>query len=594
MRAMFEGRHAKILVDVVVPAHDEAGSLVAFLRSVVVDAATLDLQVVVVANGCNDDTAERARHLAASAVEQGVLIVVEELPQAGKARALRAGDRHWRGGVLVHLDADTVLLPGALSALARTLAARQTPTLASPRPLIVRPRGWVSRSFARLWSRLPSVADDVIGAGCYAVNAPGRQRWDEVPDVVADDAWLRSRFAWQERVLSKPAFLLILPEWPELVSVVGRWRNGNAELRTASPAAGARRGATTVIGRPWLWPALPGFLVVLLASRTRRRGAGWARASDLRQLRSPAARLRPQVHVVVVTHNSRTVVDACLDSLVSRSADLVVTAIDNGSNDDTAEHIRRTHPAVELVALDDNIGFGPAANLAAQLAGSRGLDADHVLLVNPDARLEATTIDALVATAAAIGEPAIVGGAAFDGDGRADWTTCLAAPSLWTAVAFGTGLSMARWAPLLDPDALGGWPRTGVRDVPALTAAVLLVDRRAWRDLSGFDEAYWLYGEDVDLCVRARRRNIRVIFTEAARYTHLGGDSSTPADRTLRIMTGKATLVARHLPSWQRPAGRAALVLGVGIRAVLEPLLHRQPAVWVPTWRLRRQWAAGW
>ncbi|SES39182.1 glycosyltransferase family 2 protein [Actinokineospora terrae] len=252
-------------VDVVVPARDEGALVGAGVRSVFAGSAGLDVRVIVVANGCTDDTAERAREAGATVVE---------VAGEGKAAALNVGLARCRDGAVVFLDADTVLLPGTLARMAAAMDAPE-PRLVGPRPLVVRPTGWLARSFSAVWTRLPAVTGDVVGAGCYAINAAGRALVPRFPDVVADDAWVRMQF--RERIVAGE-FLLVFPEGRELVDVVRRWRDGNAALPEA-PSAGAGQNLGFVLRNPALWLRLPGFMAVLALGRRQR---GWARSEGVR------------------------------------------------------------------------------------------------------------------------------------------------------------------------------------------------------------------------------------------------------------------------------------------------------------------------
>jgi glycosyltransferase involved in cell wall biosynthesis len=264
-------------VDVVIPAHNEQALIGACLAAVGGDSHGLDVRVIVVANGCDDATAQIARDAGA---------IVAELPTPSKPAALNAANVHLRGVPVVYLDADTVITPGTLQALLAAMDAVGGAVLAGPRPILVRPRSRVTRGFAAVWSRLPSVAGDVIGGGCYAVSAEGRRRWADFPDVIADDGWVRSLFSRAERVVAEGAgFLLVLPSGAELGRVLARWRRGNAELGpSASPAAGHGSNARAVLAQPGLWPHVPAFLWVQATSRLYRRRR-WARADSLRERR---------------------------------------------------------------------------------------------------------------------------------------------------------------------------------------------------------------------------------------------------------------------------------------------------------------------
>ena len=271
-------------IDVVIPAYDEEALVGGCLSAVLRDAGGIDLRVVLVANGCADRTAAVARDIAGRA--PGRPLVVVEIPDASKPAALNAAEPYRRGCPVVYLDADTVITPGTLAALATALYATSAPRLVAPPPVLVPPEDWLARHFAEVWTALPAVAGQPFGGGCYAVNAAGRARWGAFPDLVADDAYVHSRFAAGERgVTSAGGLLLVLPGWRELIRVADRWRRGNAALaRTAdaaSPSAGARRNLAAVAARPRLWPYLPGFLLVSRGGRIRRPER-WARAAGVR------------------------------------------------------------------------------------------------------------------------------------------------------------------------------------------------------------------------------------------------------------------------------------------------------------------------
>lgn len=450
-------------LDVVVPARDEQVLLPRCLRALLWDARDLELRIVVAANGCADATPVAARRFLPAARELGHELVVLELPRPGKAAALNAASPFTRGCPVVFLDADTVLVPGTLRALAQALGAWAPALLAAPSPLLVRPRTPTARSYAAVWRTLPAVASDVIGAGCYAVNAAGRARWSAFPDVVADDAYVRSRFAREERRVGSGAFLLELPERRELVRVLSRWRRGNAQLRErfgveADPSAALRRNAAHLAARPALWRHVPAFAALTAASRLRRprpRGAGaaWERADSVRQEGGGTICLppvRPRVHVIAVAQDSRGDVDGCLASLRSSVAELTATVIDDASADGTPQGVAPL-PSGACPRSPGTRGLAAAVNRAAR---SRG-EADYLLLVKSGVRAAPDALDQLLALALRYPAAGLYGG------------------------------------------------RAGA--VTAFAGSLLLVDRSLWRLLGGLDEGSRRSGVDIDLCVRARR-----------------------------------------------------------------------------------------
>jgi N-acetylglucosaminyl-diphospho-decaprenol L-rhamnosyltransferase len=297
------------------------------------------------------------------------------------------------------------------------------------------------------------------------------------------------------------------------------------------------------------------------------------------------------VSVLVVSYETRELTLQCLESLLASTVALrlQVVVVDNASRDGSAAAVAAQFPAVELVALDENVGFARAVNLAAGRAEGR-----HVLLLNPDTVVPAGTVDALVAFAEAHPEHGIVGGRTLRADGSLDPSSCWGAPTPWSLLCFAVGAStLFRGSRVFDPESLGPWPRDSVRTVDVVTGCLLLVGRDLWRRLDGFDPRYFMYGEDVDLCLRARRLGFWPAITPEATITHLvGASSATSGEKRQLVLTGKATLLHKHWGPVGGPVGVGLLVAGVGLRAAVAAVRGR-PDQWSHTWRRRRAWARG-
>jgi GT2 family glycosyltransferase len=162
---------------------------------------------------------------------------------------------------------------------------------------------------------------------------------------------------------------------------------------------------------------------------------------------------------------------------------------------------------------------------------------------------------------------------------------------------FATGLTTIaprnRW---LDPESLGSWQRDSVRDVGVITGCFLLAPASIWEELGGFDERYFMYGEDVDLAMRARAAGYRLTICPDAKLVHeVGQSSATPVDKTLLLYRGKASLVRSH---WRGPArafGLWLLVAGIGVRAAASSLAPGASAAnrWQTLWKRRAEWLEG-
>ncbi len=215
---------------VVIPAYNEAAVLARCLRALepaLHPRADFRVEVVVVPNGCTDDTGDIARE----AARRSPAIRVVELPEGSKIAALNAGDDDATVFPRIYLDADIELSPGALPAMVaslQTAAAR----VAAPRVRFdVDHADVFVRSFYRAFERLPYVRDGLIGLGVYGVSEQGRARFGRFPDVVADDLFVQRLFAPEERQIVDAEFRVRVPsDVGSLIRVRTRVARGNAQL----------------------------------------------------------------------------------------------------------------------------------------------------------------------------------------------------------------------------------------------------------------------------------------------------------------------------------------------------------------------------
>lgn len=267
------------MTSVVIAAYNEAAVIGANLDRLLAGAAPGELEVVVVANGCSDETASvaRARH-----------VTVLDLPEAGKAGALNAGDAAATGYPRIYLDADVGATVDTVRALVGALGEASGPLVAVPdRRLVVSGRPPAVRCYYAIQSRLPAARTGLYGRGMIALTEPARARFERFPDMLADDLFLDSLFAADERVVV--ASVRTTVETPrrtrDLVGRLARVRRGNAALR-ASGRPGVRSSDRTswlrdvVLPRPWLAPAGVVYAVITLVAERRARRADISWATD--------------------------------------------------------------------------------------------------------------------------------------------------------------------------------------------------------------------------------------------------------------------------------------------------------------------------
>lgn len=271
-------------MSVIVPASNEAGYIAACLKALLASAPVPGgAEVIVVANGCRDDTADRARSFADKAQAAGWGFRVIDRPEGGKIGALNAGDRLAAGDMRAYLDADVTVDPALMAQLVGALGVAGA-RYASGRAVIPRAESLVTRAYARFWQTLPFAQSVAPGYGLFAVNALGRARWGDFPDLISDDTFVRLQFAPHERTgCPAPYHWPMIEGFSALVRVRRRQDAGVAQIAALYPDLLAREakaplGARGIIRRAVADPV--GFTVyaaVSLAVKLRRGGVDWVR-----------------------------------------------------------------------------------------------------------------------------------------------------------------------------------------------------------------------------------------------------------------------------------------------------------------------------
>ena len=272
----------------------------------------------------------------------------------------------------------------------------------------------------------------------------------------------------------------------------------------------------------------------------------------------------------MVNYNAAEHLASCLSSLQREGVETVLV-VDNASRDDSREVVERT--GAGWLQTGGNIGYGRAANLgvaSAELAGAQLL-----LISNPDVVLCDSAVDHLVAAMDGDERLGIVGPRILNPDGTV-YPSARTFPNMVDAIGHGLlGMVMprnrfTRRYRLLD------WDHSRPGKVDWVSGACFLVRREVWEEVGGFDPAYFMYMEDVDLCWRARSRGWEVAYEPKAEVVHVQGVS---ADRHPYRM-----LAAHHRSMWRFAAAtttgsrRAFLpVVGAGLlaRLVAAALWHR-------------------
>jgi len=292
------------VTSIIIAAHNEAAVIGQCLDSLLAGVPRGDFDVTVVANGCTDATAGVA------AARPGVRVL--DLPEAGKAAALNAGDEAAAGFPRVYLDADIVIsaagIRALVEALGRPTADPATTALAvvPRRELDVARSPLLVRAYFAINSRLPAFQNTLFGRGVIALSAEGRARFGRFPDAIADDLFLDSLFiATEKREVGSVSARIAAPERTrDLVRRLVRVRRGNASMRAALAAdpdapGKARPAARTswlrdvALRHPSLAPAAACYAAISLTAAVLARlpgqpGQAWGRDDSSRHGDRPA------------------------------------------------------------------------------------------------------------------------------------------------------------------------------------------------------------------------------------------------------------------------------------------------------------------
>jgi glycosyltransferase involved in cell wall biosynthesis len=270
------------MISIIIPAHNEAAVIARGLQALLAGAEPGELEIVVVCNGCTDNTADVARRFAPS-----IRVIETDVPS--KTNALNMGDAIAQSFPRIYLDADVVITLDAARALARRLAKGDIHAVA-PTPVIdVAGCSAPVRAYYAVRSRLPSARQGLGGSGVYALSALGRARFDEFPDITADDAYVRLHFSPTERATIPSAMSTVYAPRTlrSLMAIRTRVYFGTGELARRFPEimanadASNNRSLVGLLKRPTMWPAVATYLYVNTAARcfaylrTYRRSSKW-------------------------------------------------------------------------------------------------------------------------------------------------------------------------------------------------------------------------------------------------------------------------------------------------------------------------------
>jgi N-acetylglucosaminyl-diphospho-decaprenol L-rhamnosyltransferase len=266
----------------------------------------------------------------------------------------------------------------------------------------------------------------------------------------------------------------------------------------------------------------------------------------------------PRVSVIVVSYQAEGDLGACLASLETHAGpDVEIVVVDNASTDGSAEHVRRAR--ARLILNAENVGFGRACNQGAATAAGR-----YLLFINPDAEVTPGALDALVRVLDEDAGVGIVGPRTLNEDGtpQVSFGPALGILAEWRQRRLVRGVRRRDPAALRRAEALSAT----ASEPDWVSGSCLLISRETFEEVGGFDEGFFLYEEDVDLCVRARAAGWRVRYEPRAVVRHRLGASMAGIAGRARLEYHRSHL--RYYRKHNGAASQAVLRAGLGLTSI--------------------------
>jgi glycosyltransferase involved in cell wall biosynthesis len=278
------------MISIVIPARNEEEVIGRTLRAITTGAAVGEFDVIVVCNGCTDNTASIARSF-----RPPVRVIETEV--GSKPRALNLGDIASEAFPRIYVDADVLISSDSIRKLAGRLGVGDVLAVAPQASIDLSGCSWYVRAYYDIRYRLPTAREGIGGSGVYALSQAGRLRFGEFPDVTADDGYVRIQFTPREReTLADAKSTVFAPRnIQDLVRVRTRARYGTIELARLFPDlwqnVGDRnhRSVVGLLRSPPLWPKILVYSFVNIfarygaVARSRRANADWARDNSSRR-----------------------------------------------------------------------------------------------------------------------------------------------------------------------------------------------------------------------------------------------------------------------------------------------------------------------
>jgi GT2 family glycosyltransferase len=278
--------------------------------------------------------------------------------------------------------------------------------------------------------------------------------------------------------------------------------------------------------------------------------------------------------IIIVNWNTRDLLADCLDSIAANAPtySYEIIVVDNASADESVAMVKAQFPHVMLIENNGNPGFAQANNQAIARSSGR-----YVLLLNPDTVVLPEALDKLIDFMDRYPLAGAAGSRLFSADGSLQ-TSCYPYPTLFRELWRLSHLDAIRLIAEYD---MSSWSVDAPREVEAVQGSCLMLRRKALDQVGLLDENFFMYSEEVDLCLRIRQGGWPLYWVPQSRVIHYGGQSSklVADEMFLQLYRGKVQYFRKHTQPVVVALYKLVLLVAALARVVASPLawLERPP-----------------
>lgn len=257
-----------------------------------------------------------------------------------------------------------------------------------------------------------------------------------------------------------------------------------------------------------------------------------------------------KLSIIIVNYNVKHFLKNLIDSILKsvKNYEYEIIVVDNASSDGSVEEIKSNYPQIKLITNEKNVGFGAANNQALEISSG-----EFIVLINPDAIVQPNTFESLFDFFSANPAAGMVGCKVLNPDGSLQLACRRSFPGVWTSFTKVTGLSsLFPKSKLFAKYNLTYLDENEINEVDAISGAFMMFRREVYEKIGGFDTAFFMYGEDLDLCYRTQKAGYKVFYVPTTEIIHYKGESTkrSSIDETMLFYDAMKIFVRKHFSNF--------------------------------------------